>query len=345
MRADSPAKSLWGFARMGQRCMGIARSRNRVRNRVRGSQGSPQGAGAEQVPTETHGSTMNRGVRDPAASRLILWIALFVVLAVFGPDCTALRALSAKSIFKQGQAAEARGDYDAAYEDYRKADSITPTDLRYRTALYRMQVSASALHVTKGRNLLQSGDEQGALVELLRAAEIDPGDEAAQQEIAIIRARHGATPENEAGLPETPGEQAAIDSMGSPIQLKLLSNEPLTLHMVEDSKVVYQAVGKAAGVNVLFDPDYIGKRIQVDLNNVSLLDALRIVGTISNTFWRPVTANTIFVAQDTRAKRTELEEEAVQTFYLTNAWQQNDLNCATCFRVPRFTASRTRMRL
>ena len=39
--------------------------------------------------------------------------------------------------------------------------------------------------------------------------------------------------------------------------------------MVEDSKVVYQAVGKAAGINVLFDPDYTGKRIHVDLNNVS----------------------------------------------------------------------------
>jgi general secretion pathway protein D len=77
---------------------------------------------------------------------------------------------------------------------------------------------------------------------------------------------------------------------------------------------------------VLFDPDYTSKRVQVDLNNVSLLDALRIVGTMSNTFWRPVTSNTLFVAQNTRAKRTELDEQAVQTFYLTNAWQQNDLN-------------------
>jgi len=56
-----------------------------------------------------------------------------------------------------------------------------------------------------------------------------------------------------------------------------------------------------------------------------LLNVLRIVGTLSNTFWRPVTDNTIFVAQNTRQKRTDLEESAVQTFYLTNAWQQNDL--------------------
>jgi general secretion pathway protein D len=113
--------------------------------------------------------------------------------------------------------------------------------------------------------------------------------------------------------------------MGAPPTLRPVSNEPLTLHMQEDSKVVYQAIGKAAGVNILFDPDYNSKRIQVDLNNVSLLDALRIVGTISNTFWRPVTDNTVFVAANTRAKRTELDEQAVQTFYLSNAWQQNDL--------------------
>ena len=108
--------------------------------------------------------------------------------------------------------------------------------------------------------------------------------------------------------------------------LKPVSNEPLTLHMTEDTKVIYQAIGKAAGVNVLFDPDYTSKRIQVDLNNVSLLDGLRIVGTMSNTYWRPVTSNTIFVAANSRAKHTELDEAAVETFYLTNAWQQNDLN-------------------
>ena len=45
-----------------------------------------------------------------------------------------------------------------------------------------------------------------------------------------------------------------------------------------------------------------------------------------DTFWRPITQNTIFVAQNTRSKRAELDEQAVQTFYLSNAWQQNDLN-------------------
>jgi general secretion pathway protein D len=96
--------------------------------------------------------------------------------------------------------------------------------------------------------------------------------------------------------------------------------------MTEDAKNIYQAVGKAAGINVLFDPEYNSKRFTVDLNNVSVYEALRIIGTLSGTFWRPITPNAIFVAQNTRAKRTELDEQAVRTFYLENASQQTDLN-------------------
>ncbi len=181
--------------------------------------------------------------------------------------------------------------------------------------------------MTKGRKLFESGDQTGALAEFLHAAEIDPGNEAAQQEIARVRAAQGQQPvQAETSLSQEPGKQEEIDSISSPVILKPMSNEPLTMHYSEDTKIVYQAIGKASGINVLFDPDYNSKRIQVDLTNSSLLDALRIVGTMSGTFWRPVTSNTIFVAQNSRSKRTELDEQAIETFYLTNAWQQNDLN-------------------
>src|SRR5262249_15059606 len=45
----------------------------------------------------------------------------------------------------------------------------------------------------------------------------------------------------------------------------------------------------------------------------------------SKTFWRPVTANTIFVAADTQAKRRELEQSVVKTFYLSNISQPTEL--------------------
>lgn len=302
-----------------------------IKNSVRGSQGGPQGAGHEGWPAKTPGSSMNHRVVLPVTAGAALLkaaysLALFAVLAGFGLHSVSLHAESANKLFKQGENAEAREDYDAAYDNYQKAYAKAPNDLRFRTAYYRVRISAASVHMNKGRKLLRAGDEQGALAEFLRAAEVDPGNETAQQEISKMRVRHGEAPTRETSLPQAPGKQAEIDSMGGPVSLRPISNEPLTLHMSEDAKVIYQAVGRAAGVNILFDPDYTSKRVQVDLNGVSLTDALRIVGTMSNTFWRPVTGNTIFVAQNTRAKRTELDEQAVQTFYLTNAWQQNDLN-------------------
>ncbi|HEY1901304.1 MAG TPA: cohesin domain-containing protein [Terracidiphilus sp.] len=275
---------------------------------------------------------MNRRVPLPAVagsafSRNSFWIALAAFLVLTSLSCGPLRAAeSANSLYKHGEAAEAHEDYDTAFDLYQKALAKSPSDLTYKTAFYRVRVTASGMHMTKGRKLLAGGDEQGALVEFLHASEIDPGNEAAQQEIAKLRARSGATvPRDESSPPMDPAEEQELNSMGAPVVLKPLSNEPLTLHYTEDAKVVYQAIGKAAGVNILFDPDYTSKRITVDLTNESLLDALRIVATMSNTFWRPVTDNTIFVAQNTRQKRTDLEETAVQTFYLTNAWQQSDL--------------------
>ncbi len=283
-------------------------------------------------PVETPGSSMKICAVVPAAagkgfSGVSFRIALCFVLAVLGLGSACLYGQSARSLYKRGEDAEARQDYDAALNYYQQARQKNPKELQYRASVYRIRVTAAGAHVTKGRKLLAAGNQQGALVEFLRASEEDPGNEAAQQQIALIRSRIQAqAPRQETSLPEMATTEEELDSMGPPPVLKPVTNEPLTLHMTEDSKVVYQAVGKAAGINVLFDPDYSSKRIQVDLSNVTLLEALRIVATMSNTFWRPVTSNTIFVAQNTRAKRTELEEQAVQTFYLTNAWQQNDLN-------------------
>jgi len=233
-------------------------------------------------------------------------------------------AQSASHWYKEGQNAEAKDDIETAYEDYYKAYQKDPKDLRYKTVYERTRFSAASAHIKRGQKLRNQGDNTGALTEFLHALEIDPSNELATQEIRATREKMNAPPNQESSV--SPNANPAFAEIGGPPRLKPLSNEPITLHTVEDSKIVYQTVGKVAGINVLFDPDYTSKRVQVDLSNVSVYDALRIIGTISGTFWRPITDNTIFVAQNNRGKRAELDEQAVQTFYLTNVSQQQDLN-------------------
>jgi general secretion pathway protein D len=261
-----------------------------------------------------------------ATKRILLAAAVTAALAVPLVAGAKTHLKSTSTYYKLGQAAEARQDYDAAFDDFQKCLEKNPQESRCTVALDRVRVTASSTHITKGRKLAAQGDLQNAVTEFLHAAEIDPSNEAAQQELARARQQQGEVTPSLAGLPVSPAAQQELDTIGAPAELKPISNEPLSLHMNENANVIYEAIGKAAGINVLFDPDFNAKRIQVDLNSVSLLDALRIVGVMSNTFWRPVTANTIFVAQNNAGKRKDLDEQAVQTFYLTNAWQQNDLN-------------------
>jgi len=325
---------LWGFAKMRQRFFEKYGNNNPIGMPAGDARHSLQGPGWQFTcgPTGIPGNRMNCRKSAPAwagmmALRTAFTIVLFATAASLALPGVRLHAESANSDFKHGQAAESRADYDTAFDLYQKAYNKDPRDARFKIALARIRTTASSMHVSKGRKLYEAGDLQGALAEFLHAAEIDPGNEAAQQEIVRVRQRQGTNqPAPEVGLPVPSGQAQELQQVEAPAVLQLKTNEPLTLRMAEDAKTVYQAIGKAAGVNVLFDPDYNSKRIQVDLNNVSLLDALRIVGVMSNTFWRPVTSNTIFVAQNSRTKRQELDEQAVQTFYLTNAWQQNDLN-------------------
>jgi general secretion pathway protein D len=279
--------------------------------------------------------------------RMSAGLALLIVL---GLAASSAKAQSASAWNKRGQQAEAREDYDAAYEAYRQAWLKKPGDLSYKERYERLRFEDANQHVDRGRVLRQSGDVDGAINEFARALQIDPGNQAAAQELQITQkpapgakavaptgtnsqALSNAGPGATALVPgvdeETPHQREVredVASLGGPVQLQPVSNDPITLHMVEDTKVIYQAIGKAAGLNVIFDPDYTSKRIPVDLTNVSLYDALRIVGTLSGTFWKPVTANTIFVAQNNRTKRTDLDDQAIQTFYLTNVSQQNDAN-------------------
>jgi general secretion pathway protein D len=252
--------------------------------------------------------------------RSLVVLALIAAILVGLPSA---RAESTKKLYKQGQHAELAGDILTAYQDYSLAYQRRPDDERYRLAWERTRFQAGSLWVHRGERLRDQGDYTGALTDFLRALSIDPSNQLATQDIDATRAKINAeTPATAPQAARTSGQ--AFEELAAPPQLKPISNEPLTVHMVADTRVVYQTIGKLAGVNVLFDPSYQSKRIEVDLNNVTLYDALRIVALESGTFWRPVTNNTIFVAEDTRAKHTELDQEAVETFYLHNVAQQND---------------------
>jgi general secretion pathway protein D len=226
----------------------------------------------------------------------------------------------AKDFYAKGQDAEARQNYEAAYGFFKQAYDLKPKDLRYRTAFERNRFEAAAAIVHKGQKLREEGKLDEAVAEFQKALAIDPSLFIAKQELGqilkIINDQRNPPPQA-AGPPV--GLERKVHDAAGPVELAPISNIPITVKMLaQKSDVVYHTIGQLAGINVLFDPDYTARVINVDLNGVTLEEALEITALESKTFWRPVTQNTIFVAQDTPAKRKELEQSVLKTFYLTN---------------------------
>jgi len=249
---------------------------------------------------------------------LLLWLVVLLTLPAL--------ADKAKDLYNKGQDAEARQHYVDAYNFFKQAYDLKPKDLRYRAAFERLRFQAAAALVHDGQQLREDGKLEDAVADFQKALAIDPSLFIAKQELTrtmkMINDQKNPPPQA-AGPPNSLEEQ--IRDAGGPVELAPISNIPITVKLTDKSDVVYRTIGQLAGINVLFDPDYTPRPIKVELNGVTLEEALEITALESKTFWRPVTSNTIFVATDNPAKRKELEQSVLKTFYLTNLSQPTEL--------------------
>ena len=230
-----------------------------------------------------------------------------------------------KPDYDQGKKAEALQDYDAAFAYYQKAAKANPFNASYKIKLNRVRFDASEMHVKRGVEMRNRGDLQGAAGEFQRAQMIDPSSPVADQElrktVEMIAEKNRAT-DAAAEPPADPNDQqlAAL-----PPEIKPLSRAPINLKMSEDAKKVFDTIGKLAGLTVIYDPDFPARRITVELNNVTLEQALEIAQLQSKAFVKPVTENTIFVIPDQPQKRRDYEEQVVKTLYVSNTVQPQEL--------------------
>jgi general secretion pathway protein D len=229
------------------------------------------------------------------------------------------------SEFNQGRKAETLQDYDVALGYYQKALKADPYNANYKIKLNQIRFEAGELHVKQGLVLRKKGDLQGAAGEFQRAQTIDPSSPVAEQELRktvdMIAEKNRET-DAAAELPADSG-QPPLASM--PPEIKPLSGAPINLTASNDAKIVFETIGKLAGLTVVFDPDFPARRISVVLTNVTLEQALEIVSLQSKSFVKPVTENIIFVIPDQPQKRRDYEEQVIKTFYLSNTVQPQDL--------------------
>jgi len=299
----------------------------------------------------SHFSRIRRaGANRSVSLRLLLGLALWLVGA--GWLAPALGAPKGSALFKQARQAELREEYDQALELYKRAQDADPENQLYMMAVRRLRFVAGQWHVDQGHKLFAKGQLPEAAAEFEKALTIDPASSIAEQELKRTRemmVRKGARKPPSEPVPDAPappGEitvsplaaarkeaEELLETAQSIPKLKPISSQPLNLKISNNSKVIFETVGKLAGINVLFDPEYQDRRVTLELNNATLTEALDYVGTIAKAFWKPLSANAILVTNDNPTKRRDYEEQVVKTFYLSNAYTAQELQeIATAIR-------------
>jgi general secretion pathway protein D len=243
-----------------------------------------------------------------------------VCVAVFAAGCP-----KDKHDYKEARHAVDLKDYDAAVDYYLKATKSDPHNVNYKIGLDQARFEAGASHVQKGVKLREKGDLQGAVSEFQRAQIMDPSSTSADQELRRTLQMLGEQARSTQAPDQPLMENGQPGLASEPPELKPLSRAPINLRMSNDIKVVYDTIGKLAGLTVIYDPDLQARRISVDLSNVTLEQALDIVSLQSKAFWKPVTENIIMIVPDNTQKRRDYEEQVVRTFYLSNVAIAQDL--------------------
>jgi general secretion pathway protein D len=228
-----------------------------------------------------------------------------------------LAGCASSRAFQAGEKAEKRQDYDRAVLEYSKALRLEPDNRNYRRSLERVRLRASAEHASAARRLVSRSLYKEALDEYRLALDLDPLSGSLADELRETEARRqaGVAAASMEAIKDRARERALPG-----LALGPGAREPLGLSFRNASlREVYSALGKAAGVNFVFDPQFQDQTITLDLTDVPFEQALSALGSVGHTFHRVLESRIISVVPDTPAKRREYEQQVVKTFFLSNA--------------------------
>ena len=217
--------------------------------------------------------------------------------------------------FRDGAKAERLRDYDRAVIEYQRAVKLAPDNVDYRRALKRARLRAAIDHTNAARRLAGRGLYDEALAEYRLALEFNPDAPSVAEEMRDVEARR-----QKGAFSVLEAKARARERVLPGLDLDPEAQQPLGLVFRSASlREAYLALGRAAGVNVTFDPSFQDTTISLDLKDVGFEQALNALGAAGRTFHRVVDARVLNVVPDTPAKRREFEQQIVKTLFLSTA--------------------------
>ncbi|HXH70554.1 MAG TPA: hypothetical protein VNI60_09515, partial [Pyrinomonadaceae bacterium] len=253
-------------------------------------------------------------------------ITLLLLFSLLSP--TAVLAGDGKKHYKEGKKAEDAEQWDKAAEKYALAVTDSPKNPEYLLHYRRSLFMASQMYMKRGTSLALDKDYAGGYLAFRKAYAYDPTNELAKSEMermlrlqqAVENGDNPGAEKNTDGtvklVPTGYQKQSPQDNF-VPQKLEKLRDVPFPSGV--DLQFLIKELAKDLDLNVLFDAEsrLDGRKVKIELKNVTAAKALDYVFIQENLFFQKVGPRTILVAIGNR--RQNFQQLVLRTFYLSNA--------------------------
>ncbi len=229
-----------------------------------------------------------------------------------------LSCVSSVKYYKTAEELRTKKEYVKAIEYYMEAMRREPKETRYRLRLMEVMMEASNYYYRQAKKSEKEGKYELALVELNRALEYNPYNQIiVSEKKRLLKMISKEKKKNE----KTEIEKLKIKtSVARSEQSRWENNERVNLKFIKPVKLseIIKAVGKAGGMNVLFDSDFRDSKLKITLKNITLKKALERICMIKKLFYKRLDRRTLLIIPDTASKRKLYDKQILKNFYLSN---------------------------
>lgn len=200
--------------------------------------------------------------------------------------------------YKMGMALSAKGNYADALIEFQAAQSIDPTQERFRQQveiLSRYKDAQAAF--LEGQEFEKANKLKDAHRQYIKATELFPDNTEFQS--ALDRIMHQSKSKLEG------------------YELRLKSSKPVTLKF-KDAKIkdVFNILTQLSGINFIFDEGIKDSPISVYLENASFQQALDLLSTMNKLDTKILNETTVLLYQNTPDKNKQYDDMVLRTFHL-----------------------------
>ena len=210
---------------------------------------------------------------------------------------TMARERAAASYEERGRAYLKEHQPDLAAEQFKRALTIEPSGLDHQSGL----LEALRVKDARGQNreadrLAQLGRTDEAMAAYARAAELDPSFKEPLE-----------------GISKLTEEQQALNRGDR-------QKQPVTLRFRNAGlKEVLEGIGKARGINLVFDKDVRNDPVTISIQDTPFDEAFNLILNSNSLFAQTVSPGVMIVSPDTKQKQEQYQDLMIRTFYLSNA--------------------------